>query len=152
MTPIDKEAVLDAFSAEPVHDRNTLGRYVREYPDLAKELIDIAAELRFSSEVGETGGGVTRDPKLNTAWENFLSAGPKPVEDLFAQFKGPAFVKLSAQLGIPRSILTAVRDRLIVPSSIPSGFIRRFAEASGRRRNRAQDDRKWCCPVHDDLH
>lgn len=133
MTPIDKEAVFDAFAAEPVHDRTTLVRYVRDYPDLARELIDIAAELRLSEDVGESSDGIIRDTKLNTAWENFFAAKPTAspaAVDIFAQFKGQAFARLAGQLDIPRSILSAVRDRLIVPSSIPSGFILRFSEAT----------------------
>lgn len=136
MRPIDKDAVLDAFSAESVHDRHTLERYVSKYPSLAEELIDLAAELRFSAEFAGTDTGVVSDPKLNTAWMNFLAAGPKPANaaaavDLFAQFKGAAFATLAGKLEVPRSILTAVRDRLVVPSSVPSGFIGRLAEATG---------------------
>ena len=124
MTPIDKDAVLDAFAAEPVHDRNTLERNVSEYPEHAEELIDLAAL--------ERPGPVERDG----AWENFLAAGPKPsvktaAVDPFAQFKGNAFATLAGKLDVPRSLLTAVRDRLVVPSSVPSGFVRRFAEATG---------------------
>lgn len=134
MTPIDKDAVLDAFAAEPVHDRSTLERYVSEYPFLAEELIDLASELRLSSVSTENQKGIISDPKLNTAWENFLAAGPKRITsaaDLFAQYKGVAFASLAEKLDVPRSILTAVRDRLIVPASIPVAFIRRLAEAIG---------------------
>ncbi len=136
MTPIDKDAVLDAFAAEPVHDRNTLERYVSEYPELAEELIDLAAELRLSAEFTGAEEGAISDPKLETAWENFLAAGPKPsvttaAVDPFARFKGGAFATLAGKLDVPRSLLTAVRDRLVVPSSVPSGFVRRFAEATG---------------------
>jgi hypothetical protein len=135
MTPLDNDVILDAFAAEPVHDRSTLERYVREYPLLSEELVDLAAELRFCADNGGTEEGVVSDPKLNTAWENFLAAGAKPVAavaavDIFAQFKGPAFAVLAGKLDIPRSILTAVRDRLIVPTSVPIGFIRRFSEAT----------------------
>lgn len=135
MTPIDKDAVLDAFAAESVHDRKTLERYVRDYPELAEELIDLASELRVGTEFADTEEGIINDPKLNTAWENFLAAGPKPATtaslDPFAQFKGAAFATLAGKLDIPRSILSAVRDRLVVPSSVPGGFVRRFSEATG---------------------
>lgn len=98
MRPIDKDAVLDAFAAEPVHDRNTLERYVSEYPGLAEELIDLASELRFSAECADTEKGSISDPKLSTAWESFLAAGPKPAAaaapvDPFAQFNGAAFAE-----------------------------------------------------------
>ena len=135
MTPIDKDAVLDAFAAEPVHNRNTLERYVSKYPELAGELIDLAAELRLSAEISETQEAIINDPRLNAAWENFRAAGLKPASeavtvDPFGQFKGVAFAALAAKLDMPRSILTAVRDRLVVPASVPGGFLRRFAEAT----------------------
>ncbi|MEZ6140773.1 MAG: hypothetical protein R3B84_09400 [Zavarzinella sp.] len=131
MMPIDKDAVLDAFAAESLHDRSTLDRYVREYPDLAEELIDLASELRFSAGFANTETGVISDPKRNTAWENFRKAGmASATVDPFAQFKGAAFAVLAGKLDLPRSILTAVRDRLVVPSSVPGGFVRRLAEAT----------------------
>ena len=138
MTPIDKDAVLNAFAAEPIHDRNTLEHYVSGYPDLAKELIDLAIEFRLSDDIGGTDKDVISDPKLKIAWENFLASGTKPaaetaVVDVFVPFKGAAFAMLAGKLDIPRSILTAIRDRLVVSSSVPDGLIHRFAEATGNK-------------------
>lgn len=135
-TPIDRDAVLDAFASEAVHDRETLERYVRKYPDLAEELIDLASELRMSADLADVEDGPISDPKLNTAWENFLAAAPKAAAttaavDPFSQFRGVAFASLAAKMDVPRSILTAIRDRLVSPRTIPSGFLRRFAEATG---------------------
>lgn len=136
MTPIDKDAVLDAFAAEPVHERNTLQRYITRYPELAEDLIDLASELRLSDDLAGVHEGILSDPKLNTAWEDFLAATPKQVApavvmDFFAQFKGVAFAALAEKLDIPRSLLTAVRDRLVVPATVPANFLRRFADAMG---------------------
>jgi len=136
MTPIDKEAVLDAYAAESVHDHNTLELYVREYPELAEELIDLASELRLSAAFAGEQEGIISDPKLNTSWEKFLATAPKPAAttsavDIFAPFKGAAFAALAGKLEIPRSLLTAVRDRLVVPSTLPGGFLRRFSDATG---------------------
>ena len=135
-TPIDRDAVLDAFAVETIHDRDALERYVRKYPDLAEELIDLASELRMSADLVDVQEGHISDPKLNTAWENFIAAAPKAATttatvDLFSQFRGIAFASLAAKLDVPRSILTAIRDRLVSPGSIPRGFLRRFAEATG---------------------
>lgn len=135
-TPIDRDAVLDAFASEAVHDRETLERYVRKYPDLAEELIDLASELRMSADLADVEDGPISDPKLNTAWENFLAAAPKAAAttaavDPFSQFRGVAFASLATKMDVPRSILTAIRDRLVSPGTIPSGFLRRFAEATG---------------------
>ena len=46
------EDVLFAFSVEPKHDRQTLENYLRHYPELAEELIDLSHELRLVTELG----------------------------------------------------------------------------------------------------
>lgn len=71
---IDRDAVLYAFALESAHDRDTLECYVREYPELAEELIDLASELRMSADFVDAPEGPISDPTLNTAWENFLAA------------------------------------------------------------------------------
>lgn len=135
-TPIDRDAVLDAFASESVHDRDTLECYVRKYPELAEELIDLASELRMIADFVDAPEGPISDPTLNTAWENFLAASSKAatttaVANPFSRFRGVAFASLAAQLDVPRSILAAIRDRLVAPKTIPSSFLRRFAEATG---------------------
>ena len=40
-----REDVLDAFAVEPNHERNTLERYLRDYPQYAAELVDLSREL-----------------------------------------------------------------------------------------------------------
>jgi len=91
-TPIDRDSVLDAFASEAVHDRDTLERYVRKYPDLVEELIDLASELRMSADLADVQEGPISDPTLNTAWENFLAAAPKVAPttaavDPFSEFR-----------------------------------------------------------------
>ena len=135
-TPIDSDSVLDAFAAEMVHDRDTLERYIRKYPELAEELIDLAYELRMGADLADVEKGPISDPALNTAWENFLAASPKAAAmtaavDPFSQFRGVAFASLATKMAVPRSILTAIRDRLVSPETIPSSFLSRFAEATG---------------------
>ncbi|MHB8886303.1 MAG: hypothetical protein ACYC5H_14750 [Methylovirgula sp.] len=50
-------------------------------------------------------------------------------QGLFETIKGKTFVALADALGVPRSVLVALRDRLVAPASIPHAFIRRFASA-----------------------
>lgn len=130
---INIESVLDAFASETVHDRNTFERYIRKYPELAEELIDIAAEFRLSSEIAETEESVIDDRKLTTDWENFVAARQKQsvaTLDPFEQHKGVAFAALAQELNVSRSLLVAVRDRLVVPSTVPAGFVCRLAKAT----------------------
>lgn len=58
----DRDHILYAFAIEPTHDRATLERYLRLYPDAAEDLIDLSLELRLmaSEQVGQlTGPGRT---------------------------------------------------------------------------------------------
>lgn len=43
-----QEDILYAFSVEPNHDRDTLERYLRLYPDHSENLIDLSFALRIS--------------------------------------------------------------------------------------------------------
>lgn len=132
----DREAVLHAFAVEPAHDRETLERYLKAHPDLAEELIDLSSELRLAEGLGVERVGEVLDPGADAAWEEFL--GCKPAEaacgeaaNPFARYRGAAFATLAQSLNVPRSILTALRDGLVEPQSVPRGFLTRFAEATG---------------------
>ena len=75
------------------------------------------------------------DTGWEDTWKQFVASAPstaKPVKsgNPFAQYKGGAFASLADSLKMPRSILTALRDRLVEPSSIPQRFVRRFAEST----------------------
>jgi hypothetical protein len=134
--PTDKESVLYAFAVEDTHDRRTLERYLQDYPELSEELVDLSSELRLSEGLAAVPGVAIIDSGLDEAWNTFLAAAPQqavaPVTvDPFARFRGPAFAALAKALDVPRSILTALRDRLVEPSSVPRNFLRRFAAATG---------------------
>jgi hypothetical protein len=130
----ERETVLYAFAIEPVHDRATLDRYLALHPELTEDLIDLSAELRLNEALGATPQNDFPDAGAKDAWAEFLNARPaksaaSSTVNLLAQYEGPAFVALAKSLNVPRSILTALRDGLVVPASIPSGFLRRLAAA-----------------------
>lgn len=133
--PPDREAVLYAFAVEAKHDRSTLERYLRGYPELAEELIDLSSELRLNEALGQEPPGNLADPGCEAAWKEFLACQPQQASrteeaNQFARHRGQAFVALAQSLNVPRSILTAIRDGLVTPSSVPNSFVRRFAEAT----------------------
>jgi hypothetical protein len=133
--PTDPEAVLYAFAVEASHDRSTLERYLKQYPELAEELIDLSSELRLNETLPSEPTSGQADLGLDGAWKEFLGCKPEQpatsgAADLFGRYKGQAFVNLATTLNIPRSILTALRDGLVDPASIPKGFISRFANAT----------------------
>lgn len=131
-----RDDILYAFSIEPTHDRETLERYLIKYPALTDDLIDLSHELRISVALGGMDAAPQPDRKVDEAWQAFVKCGSasRPVNvpsSPFAGLKGAALVEVATKLDIPRSLLTALRDRLAEPSSIPMRFISRLAAASG---------------------
>ena len=131
----DREAILYAFTVEANHDRATLERYLRKYPDLAEDLIDLSSELRLANAPTPAPAGEVPDPGLDAAWQELLAckphgAGCGDAVNPFASYSGAAFAKLARTLNVPRCFLTAFRDGLVRASSIPESFTRRFAEAT----------------------
>jgi len=132
MTDPNPDDALFAFSIEPRHDRTTLERYLRLYPTLAEDLIDLAHELRIVEEIGPSEDVDHADQTAQAAWLEYAAASlPKVAENVFLQFKGQSFVALADRLNVPRSVLSALRDRLVVPGSIPGRFLVRLSDAMG---------------------
>ena len=130
-----EDDVLFAFSVEPRHDKGTLERYLKTYPQFADDLVDLSHELRISVSFGLGDTPLEDEVSVQAAWQQYAAiapagAAPAAVETLFDHFKGKAFVALAEALSVPRSVLVALRDRLVVPSSIPETIVRRLAGAA----------------------
>ncbi len=132
--PNDREAILYAFAVEENHNRNTLERYLRQYPELAEELIDLMSELRLGEALGSSPASETVDQGWEVAWQDFLACKPQEAcsdeaANPFARFKGEAFAILAEALNVPRSFLTPFRDGLVAAASIPERFALKLARA-----------------------
>jgi hypothetical protein len=128
-----REDVLLAFSVEPLHDKATLERYLALYPQYAEDFIDLLSELRRPPM--RRSSVVEDEEVVQRAWNAFTAAPPRhgdsaSVADPFASFTGPTFVALAEGLRIQRSILIALRDRLVLTISIPAPFLDRLARAT----------------------
>ena len=131
----NRDAILYAFAVEPNRDQETFNRYLTEHPELAGELIDLAFELRFVAGQSPGRTAPVADPGSQSAWEEFVACAPvkpKPAKagSFLSRFRGQAFADLAIRLKVPRSILTALRDRIVEPLSIPERFLCRFSEAA----------------------
>jgi len=84
-----REEVLDAFAVEPVHDRITLERYLRDYPQYAAELVELSREV--SRLVDEDGSPLTahEEALIETAWQNHASFETQSVKDPLAGLSVP---------------------------------------------------------------
>jgi hypothetical protein len=127
-----REDILLAFSVEPLHDKATLERYLALYPRYAEDFIDLLSELR--SPPALRSNVIEDEDVVRRAWNEFTAMPPRhnhsaSVANPFASFTGPTFVALATRLRVRRSILIALRDRLVTASSIPAPFLSRLARA-----------------------
>lgn len=132
--PRDRETVLYSFAVEATHDRETLERYLKRYPELAEELIDLTSELRLGEALG-TPVSTAADASWEAAWNEFRGCSAEAAPDgatapAFSFPKAEAFAKLAAAVDVPRSLLAALRDGLAVATSIPDRFVGRLAAAA----------------------
>ena len=86
----DEESVLITFSMEPSHGRETLERYVREYPQHATALIDCSIDLLYEVPESDVPAIEVPDNAVNKAWQRFERA----VQQTDAEVTNP-FTKLN---------------------------------------------------------
>ena len=133
------EQILDAFAAEPFHDRETLEIYMSKYPKLRLRLLELAAEIREVTGAARVATESIEDPGLEAAWSLVTSSttedasrAPNP----FEPFTRKRFVELCDGLGLPPGFVVAIRDKRVELASIPG----RFLEAAARLMNSSVGD------------
>lgn len=121
------EDVLNAFAVETTHDRPTLERYLRKFPQYAVELAHLSHELSVT-EV--EGGDLTEKDcvAIDEAWKRYSQSSPEPVR-IFISLSVPQLRDLANKLGVPRQIITAFREHKVRASSIPQRFLGHMAAA-----------------------
>jgi hypothetical protein len=132
INPDEKEGILYAFAVEPNHDQATLERYLRQYPEMAEEIVDLLSELRLEEVYRPEHSEKVLDEGAGAAWREFLACQPQQAcitetSDPFARYHGIPFADLADALNVPRSFLTPFRDGLVVAASVPAAFTRRLA-------------------------
>lgn len=120
------EEVLLAFAVEPEKDNATLERYLKAYPHLTDQLIDLSLNLRLQHATEELTA------PADEAWvEASLAAfraasGPQetqPVIDPFAGIASSELVALRQSLGVPSGVIQGFSSRLVDVVSVPASFI-----------------------------
>lgn len=126
-----REDVLDAFAVEAVPDRATLESYLQLYPEYAAELVDLSREL--DRERHEEMGPLTADDSklLDAAWAQHATALPTAAADPFAALTADDWRAVAQRMDVPRQVVTALRERRVLLTSIPRRFFRMFADAIG---------------------
>lgn len=123
------EDVLNAYAVEPDHGRETLERYIQDYPEYATDLKDLSQEL-LQPIIEMTGPLPPEDKALiDSAWKKHLAVAPAVCIDPFAALTVSALREIANVLGIGRSILMAFRDRKVIFASVPQPFLTQLASA-----------------------
>lgn len=124
-----REDVLNAFAVEQDFGRETLERYLRDFPQYATDLIDLSSEL--SRGINEQEGELSEEDQklINKAWTRYQSAIPKVTLDPLAALSVPELRELAGRLEVPRQVITAFRERRVIVDSVPQRFLSQFAIA-----------------------
>jgi hypothetical protein len=122
------EDVLDAFAVESDTGPETLARYLRDFPQFARELIDLGCEL--ARDVCEDEAPLTERERdmIDAAWRRHAEAAPKVADDPFSALSTADLREAAKQLDVPRQVVTAFRERRVLLSSVPKRFLARLAE------------------------
>jgi hypothetical protein len=128
------EDILNAFSMETKLDDETLRSYLSVYPQYADELLDLVHEIRCTESLTFVETEPFVDAKSGEAWSRFVNSGSTQEAAAhaaaFGEKLGTQVVAVAKALNVPRSIVVALRDRLVVPTSIPKAFVMRLSNAT----------------------
>jgi len=123
------EDILDAFAMEETHAKATLDRYLTAYPQFAGDLIDLSRELMRAEIPADAELAPGDAAKIEAAWARHAAALPRKAADPFASLSPTRGKEVAAELGVPRQVVTAFRERRIQPASVPRIFASRLAAA-----------------------
>ena len=124
----DEESVLMAFSWIN-HGRETLERYIREYPQHATALIDCSIDLLYEAPEGDVPATEVPDSAIDKAWQRFERAVQQPdaeVANPFTKLNTAASSRSHAP-DVSNLFLMRVRDRAIRTATIPARFVEKLA-------------------------
>ena len=128
---LTRDQVLESFAMEPDAGGQTLQRYLREYPDYATQLVDLSQEIFRFSIHDECPLLVEDQMQIDSAWSRIQSAPSKVVADPFAQLSVLKLREVAQALDVPRQVITAFRERVVIVTSVPKGFLARLAGLLG---------------------
>lgn len=125
------EDVLEWFALE-ADAPGVLARYLRDYPQFSRPLVDLSYEL--AREIDETAPlPPNSETKIATAWQRYRAAVAQPASNPFAG-KSPSEMRAIAEaLSVPRQVLIAFREGRVLIQTVPERFMRRMAEALSTR-------------------
>lgn len=121
--------VLNEFSIEPKIDRETLELYLKKYPQYAEYLIDLSFELTRTTIEDDEPLSAWDEEDIENAWLRHQERIHAKVINPFADMTIDRLRQVAVSLDVPRSVVSAFRERKVIVDSIPKAFLMRFASA-----------------------
>lgn len=118
----DREDILTDFAMEANLTPEVLGRYIRQYPDLALELTDFFHEFTMVDLTSAGGSALVGEELL-------VAEHREGVALVHAALSGPRLKDLAHRLGLPRDFVAGFRDAKIRLGSVPSNVLLNLARA-----------------------
>jgi hypothetical protein len=130
-TPTSLDDVLDLFQMEKVHDGDVLARYVEAHPQFALQLIDLSRLLATPDVDDPEPLSALDQSRIDAAWIAHKAAGPELPEGAnpLDALVGERSKALAARLGVPRQVVTCLRERKVDPSTTPRPILRILGDA-----------------------
>jgi hypothetical protein len=121
------EEILLSFAVEHDQDGGILERYLRQYPHLAEQLIDLSLELRLRRATGETATDPTDEQWVEESLATLRAVLPVqiPAEltDPFAKISAQELIALRRELGVPSGVIQGFSSRLVDIASVPAWVV-----------------------------
>lgn len=120
------EEILLAFSVEHLQDNATLERFLRQYPHLADQLIELSLDLRLQRAT-EKVTAPTDEDWVEASLLAFHAILPvhtsAEVKDPFTNLSSQELVALRRELDVPSGVIQGFSSRLVDVASVPASFV-----------------------------
>ena len=123
---VDRADVLDAFAVEPDRGRETLVRYLQQYPQYAEELVDLSRELSRIEIDEAVPLSAVDQVRIEQAWQQHRDAIGAGQRDLLSSLTIDQRRKAADGLRVPRQVITALIERRVISDSMPRRTLKRL--------------------------
>lgn len=126
--PLGLQDVLDEFMMEEDQGSEVLARYVREYPQFAKQLIDFS--ILAASDDDQSELSAIDQSRIDAAWIAFsaIDTNDTPASDPLAKLSGSKGKSVAEALGVPRQVVSCFREHKVIATSVPDDVLQIFAD------------------------
>jgi hypothetical protein len=135
----DRTDVLEEFALEAEHDPQALERYIERYPDLAIDLVDVARELIRTVPANPKPLSRSEAVLVDAYWHRYSTGAPAPYTAPVQAAASPVLQgrpiqdmrDIAKKLGLPRQVITALRQGRAIFATLPERFLDMLATAAG---------------------